>query len=185
MHGRSLLLLALAALSPAITAAAETGDRAAEGRAIAQAFGAELQTALQSAVAAGGPLAGISVCNEQAPRIAAAAAARSGAEVGRTSLKLRNPENAPDAHEREVLAAFAAAVEQGAQPPLERLDTLPDGRTRYMSAIIVQPQCLACHGPELAPPLAAALDALYPEDQARGYQPGDLRGAFTITWPAE
>lgn len=185
MHGRSLMLLALAAMLPALPAAAETPDRAAEGRAIAQAFGAELKDALQAAMAAGGPLAGISVCNEQAPRIAAAAAERSGAEVGRTSLRLRNPGNAPDAHEREVLESFAAAMAQGAQPPLERLDLLPDGRTRYMSAIVVQPQCLACHGAELAPPVAAAIDARYPGDQARGYQPGELRGAFTITWPAE
>lgn len=185
MPRRSVMLLALAVLLPLHPAVAETPDRAAEGRAIAQAFGAELKSALQAAVAAGGPLAGISVCNEQAPRIAAAAAQRSGAEVGRTSLKLRNPGNAPDAHEREVLEIFAAALAQGAQPPLERLDTLPDGRTRYMSAIVVQPQCLACHGPELAPPLAEAIDARYPDDQARGYEPGDLRGAFTITWPAE
>jgi hypothetical protein len=179
------MLFALMALLPMHPAAAETPDRAAEGRAIAQAFGAELKTALQAAVAEGGPLAGVGVCNEQAPRIAAAAAERSGAEVGRTTLRLRNPDNAPDAHQRQVLEAFAAAMAEGAQPPLERLDTLPDGRTRYMSAIVVQPPCLACHGTELAPPIAAAIDARYPDDQARGYQPGELRGAFTITWPAE
>ena len=46
-------------------------------------------------------------------------------------------------------------------------------------------QCLACHGETLAEPVAQAIDRLYPEDQARGYQPGDLRGAFTITWPAD
>jgi len=180
-----LCAAALACLAAA-AAAADAPDRAAQGRAIAEQFGAELRTALQDAMAAGGPLAAIQVCNEDAPRIAAAAADRSGATVGRTSLKLRNPDNRPDAHERAVLEEFAATVAANPGGPApERLDTLADGRVRFMSAIIVQPPCLACHGEALARPVAEAIDALYPEDQARGYQAGQLRGAFTITWPAE
>lgn len=176
---------ALACLSASV-ALSGAPDRAAEGRAIAGQFGEELRTALQGAMAEGGPLAAIRVCNEDAPRIAAAAAARSGATVGRTSLKLRNLDNRPDAHERTVLEEFAAAVAADADgPPPARLDTLEDGRVRFMSAIIVQPPCLACHGEALAPPVAEAIDALYPDDRARGYQVGELRGAFTITWPAE
>lgn len=167
-------------------ALADTPNRAAEGRAIAGEFGTELRTALQDAMAAGGPLAAIRVCNEDAPRIAAAAAERSGATVGRTSLQLRNPDNRPDTHERMVLEEFAAVMAGNpGGPPPERLDTLADGRVRFMSAIVVQPPCLACHGDALAPPVAEAIDVLYPDDQARGYQVGDLRGAFTITWPAE
>jgi hypothetical protein len=164
---------------------AETPDRAAEGREIAAAFGAELRAELQAAMAEAGPLAAIRVCNEDAPRIAAAAAERSGAEVGRTSSKVRNPANRPDAHQREVLAGFAESIAAGnLEPPPERLDTLEDGRVRFMSAIIMQPPCLACHGAELAPPVAAAIATLYPEDEARGYASGELRGAFTVTWPA-
>lgn len=182
----SMLAAVLAACLPTTGAVAAETDRVAEGRAIAAGFGAELRSALQSAMAEGGPLAAISVCNEDAPRIARAAAARSGAEVGRTSTRLRNPDNRPDAHERAVLEAFAAELAAGApEAPPWRLDTLPDGRVRFMSAIIVQPQCLACHGENLAEPVARAIDRLYPEDHARGYQPGDLRGAFTITWPAD
>jgi hypothetical protein len=94
--------LALAAILAGCLAAsgavAAEVDRAAEGRAIAAGFGAELRTALQSAMAEGGPLAAIRVCNEDAPRIARAAAEQSGAEVGRTSTRLRNPDNRPDAH---------------------------------------------------------------------------------------
>jgi hypothetical protein len=176
----------LAGFLAAYPALAQEADRAAEGRAIAAGFGAELRTALQSAMQEGGPLAAIKVCNEDAPRIARAAAEQSGAEVGRTSTRLRNPDNRPDAHEQAVLEDFAAELAAGApESPPWRLDTLPDGRERFMSAIIVQTQCLGCHGAELAAPVAQAIDRLYPEDQARGYQPGELRGAFTITWPAE
>ena len=31
---------------------------------------------------------------------------------------------------------------------------------------------------------AARLDALYPEDQARGFEVGNIRGAFSIVQPA-
>lgn len=175
-------LMACTVVAPAL---AGTTDRAAEGREIAAAFGTELRAELQAAMAEGGPLAAIRVCNEEAPRIAAAAAERSGAEVRRTSSKVRNPANRPDAHQREVLAEFADSIAAGNLEPLpERLDTLEDGRVRFMSAIIIQPPCLACHGAELAAPVAAAIAALYPDDEARGYGIDELRGAFSITWPA-
>jgi hypothetical protein len=180
-------LAAVAALSAtAAPVNAELVERAAEGRAIADQFATELRTALQAAMAEGGPLAAIRVCNEDAPRIARAAAERSGAEVGRTSLKVRNPANAPDDHQRAVLADLEQelAASAGGAPP-ERIHLLEDGSVRYMSAIVMQPPCLACHGESLAAPVAEAIDALYPGDQARGYRIGELRGAFTITWPVE
>jgi len=43
--------------------------------------------------------------------------------------------------------------------------------------------CLLCHGaPE--PALKAEIDRLYPQDQATGFRPGELRGAFTVSAPA-
>jgi hypothetical protein len=172
-------------LLAAAVAGATPPDRSAEGRAIAMAFGGELKAALQGAMAEGGPLATIEVCHARAPAIAAEASATSGARVGRTALKVRNPANAPDAHERATLQVFAErlAREPGAVP--EALEVLPDGRVRYMRAILTDGVCVACHGASLAPEVAEAIDALYPGDEARGFAPGDLRGAFTITWPAE
>jgi hypothetical protein len=49
----------------------------------------------------------IQVCKERAPAIAQTLYAKSGWEVGRTSLRLRNPAlNAPDAWEKQVLQSF-------------------------------------------------------------------------------
>jgi hypothetical protein len=50
-----------------------------------------------------------------------------------------------------------------------------------MSAIPTKKICLECHGANLAPEVAARLDALYPEDRARGFKIGDIRGAFTLS----
>jgi hypothetical protein len=45
--------------------------------------------------------------------------------------------------------------------------------------------CLACHGKEIAPKVAARLAELYPEDAATGYSAGEIRGAFTLSRPLD
>jgi hypothetical protein len=54
-----------------------------------------------------------------------------------------------------------------------------------MKAIPAGEVCLACHGAAITPEVAAALDAAYPEDQARGYALGDVRRAFSVSKPAD
>ena len=54
----------------------------------------------------------------------------------------------------------------------------------YMKANGTQPVCTACYGGGIAPEVAAALDALYPEDRAQGFEVGEIRGAFSIVQPA-
>ena len=54
---------------------------------------------------------------------------------------------------------------------------------RYMKAIPTGELCLKCHGAEIEPGVKAKLDELYPNDKARGFKLGDIRGAFTIKQP--
>ncbi|MOA58455.1 hypothetical protein D3C78_1828600 [compost metagenome] len=49
-----------------------------------------------------------------------------------------------------------------------------------MKAIPTGEPCLACHGQQIKPELAAVIDQRYPQDQARGFALGELRGAFTL-----
>lgn len=184
---RSLLLAAaLAALvsAPALAAGPED-PRLERSRALAQAFQEALKEKLTSAIEQGGPVNAIGVCKEEAPAIAAGLSAQSGARVGRTALRIRNPANAPDEDARAALERFQNALAGGAAPEtLERFAARPDGGARYMKAIIAQPPCLACHGTEISAPVQAALKRHYPEDRATGFRAGDLRGAFLIDWPA-
>jgi hypothetical protein len=158
----------------------------AAARAGVQAFAAELQQTLGAAMAQGGPLAGIEVCRVSAPVIAEAASNEHDMLLARTAMRVRNPANAPDAFERATLDLFAQAVAQGeAIAALEHsaIVETADGQQefRYMKAIGMQAQpCAACHGDSLAPEIAAAIAQAYPEDQAVGFAPGELRGAFTI-----
>jgi len=135
----------------------------------------------------GGPPNAIQVCTVAAPAIAADLSARTGGQVGRTSLKPRNPGNAPDEWERATLQAFEQRRHAGEDPRgIEAYATVegPDGSEfRYMKAIPMGNTCVACHGQVIDRRVAATLAQLYPDDKATGYNVGDIRGAFTIVQP--
>lgn len=157
-------------------------------RAITQKFSETLQAALRQAMEAGGPVNGITVCHEKAGQIATDLSAEAAMIVGRTSLKLRNTNNAPDNWELAVLKQFDARHAQG--EPAEKLEyfaVIDDDQGqktfRYMKAIPTASQCLKCHGETIDTEVEAKLKELYPEDKARGYKEGELRGAFTLSKP--
>ncbi len=160
---------------------------AAESRVVVKEFMQNLKGELQTAMKAGGPVNAIAVCNERAPEIAQALSTQKGWEIGRTSLKLRNPDNAPDAWEEKVLEQFETRKVGGEDPKtLEHYEMVKteDGQFfRYMKAIPTGGVCLACHGESIAAPVREKLQSLYPEDKATDYKSGDIRGAFTITQP--
>ena len=141
-----------------------------------------LMKALTEAMASGGPEAAITVCRDEAPKIAAAAS-RDGVVVGRTSDRLRNPKNAPRAWVAPLLAEYAAAAPDAR--PAHRVVPLPDGGFGYVEPIAVAGVCTQCHGAQVAPPIRDKLAALYPEDRATGYVEGDLRGLFWVEVSAD
>ena len=177
-------LMVAAASAP--LAADEIQDRLTQTREVVKEFATELKGELMAGMQRG-PEAAVLVCNAQAPGIAERLSERTGWEVGRTSLKLRNPSNAPDAWELAVLETFEEQKSQGADPKtLEHHEIVEQDGKKYfrdMKAIPTQPQCLACHGESIAEPIAQVLDENYPDDQARGFKVGDIRGAFTIIEP--
>jgi hypothetical protein len=188
MYKRSfLVIILLASAGAALASDAALQVYAVRAQDWAQAFGKNLQTHLRAALTQAGPLAAVEVCQVQAPRIAKESGAQQGADIGRTSLKVRSPANAPDAWEAQVLADFAARQAKG-----EALDKMEyyavvaqdnQRQFRYMKAIAVQQPCLLCHGETLEPSLQAKITTLYPQDQATGYKLGDLRGAFSVSHP--
>jgi hypothetical protein len=174
--------LAMAAYVPAQADTVE--ERIAASQAAIQTFATTLQGHLMGAMQEGGPTNAIDVCRQRAPEIAAEVSAETGWSVGRTSLKLRNPENAPDEWERAVLEDFDAKRAEGVPASeLSRYEIVKDGDEevfRFMRAIPAGPLCLTCHGSELGSDIQHALERLYPADRATGYSEGDVRGAFTI-----
>ena len=163
--------------------------RILKSREITAQFGADLKSHLQSALIRGGPTEAITVCSEIAPDIARQFSNQTGWEIGRTALKYRNPDNAPDEWEKKILKKFKKQKQAGQS--IKEMETSEvvnmNGKPyfRYMKAIPTKGICVTCHGPSIAPKVAAALDKRYPKDQARGFTLGDVRGAFTIIQPMD
>lgn len=177
------LWIAALVLAGAAWAQGQADDAVRAREACGQLAGA-LMRELSAALKEGGPSQAVSVCRDRAPAVATEVSAQSGMEVRRTALRVRNPANAPDAWESEVLKGFQARVAKGEDPSgVEHSEILElDGKRvfRYMKAIPTGEPCLQCHGAELDPALHAKIRALYPGDQAVGFKKGELRGAFTV-----
>lgn len=166
----------------AATAHAEapsTQALADEAAALIPPFRDTLLSTVKKAVEEGGPAKAIDACHTLAPQIAAQHS-EAPWQVGRTALKVRNPDNAPDAWERQVLESFAKRAAAG--EPIEQLrhGEVVGNEYRYLQAIGTGENCLGCHGEQIKPALLTLIDERYPEDQARGFKQGDLRGAFSL-----
>lgn len=177
------VLLALGSTAPAF-AEQDMDALIDESRAAIKGFGASLKAELVAAIEAGGPEHAIGVCNMVAPGIAAERSITYQGRVGRTSLKRRNPANAPDGWELAVLEDFEARKAAGEDvKAIDHAEIVTENGQRifrYMKAIPTAQVCTNCHGTELKTEVAAMIDDLYPTDQARGYSAGDIRGAFTL-----
>lgn len=183
--------LLAALVGPLATAAfaADVPDLAPQ-RAAAMALAQQLGAELKKEVADNGPERAIAVCKDLAPRIAGELSRKEGWKLVRVSLKPRNPMlGMPDAWEQQALHQLEARVAAGEKP--ERLEVAevvhePAGPyLRYLKAIPVQSECLACHGAadEMKPEIRARLAELYPFDRATGYAVGMLRGGISIKQP--
>ncbi len=161
-----------------------------ESRAIVGPFMQQLGAENQKAIKEGGAASAIKVCKEIAPRMAGDLSRQHGIKLTRVSLKVRNPLLAtPDEWEQKMLTQFEARLAKGDKPEtLEAAEivTEPNGKYfRYMKGIVLQPGCVACHGPSdmIDSSVKARLAEEYPHDQATGYAPGQLRGGVSIKRP--
>ncbi len=163
-------------------------QRLQDSRESVQSFARALKGNLQSALQEKGPAGAVEACSTIAPLIAMTKSKSYSWKISRTSLKLRDPDNAPDTWERAVMEQFEARKAKGEDiSKLEYYEVVEmDGSRmfRYMKAIpTLEKPCLTCHGSNLRPDVAAAIDKHFPDDKARGYKAGDIRGAFTIIQP--
>ncbi|QDV44743.1 hypothetical protein Enr13x_46130 [Stieleria neptunia] len=128
---------------------------------------------LMEAMADAGPAGAIGVCSQEAVKIAKEVGAEHAVQIGRTGVRLRNPNNQPPDW-------AAALVEQNVDTPV--FAVLSDESAAALLPIKLQAQCLMCHGPDeqIAPEIQQKLAQLYPDDRATGFKEGELRGWFWI-----
>lgn len=184
---RAVLKYSLAAvlLSKSFAVMAEDAppDWVLEARQGAQSLGGQLIQALTGAIEQDGLVAAVEVCQIQAPAIANRVST-DPMDVGRTALRVRNPGNAADAWEQRMLEDFEGRMARGEDPAgleafaIRHIDGQRQGH--WMKAIPTGGLCLSCHGSDLDPELQQTIDQRYPQDRATGFEPGSLRGAFSV-----
>ena len=140
-------------------------------------FKQELKAALVGALAEGAETS-IQICRDEAPAIAASVG-EAGVTMGRTSHRLRNPDNAPEPWMEPLLAAY---LEQPENTEPRAVD-LGGGTFGYVEPIYIESFCLSCHGITIAPEVEARIQELYPQDEARGFRVDDFRGMFWVKMP--
>jgi hypothetical protein len=172
------------ALALAISAGCATNDPATNSLASARAaigtLKLQLRQRLQLAMADKGPAHALDVCAGEAQAIRNNIAHTSQTQLGRSSLRLRTPADAPPEWVKVWLDAQGERPAAGVQG-FARIDETPDGPVaRVLEPIAIDKGCIPCHGKadKLGPGVADALSARYPGDAATGYADGDLRGAI-------
>ena len=182
---RNLLLLTL--LSTLLTAAPSNQDEQAiaKGNEISSALLQKLGGEVKAKMQAGGPLAAVHFCSQNALVLTDELAKQTHTGIKRVSLKNRNPVNAADTEEQEILRKWEKMTATGESlPPYEFKRTTDNKSIFYKPIVLNNEACLKCHG-ELAAgsDVAATIRSLYPDDKATGYKMGDLRGMIVITLP--
>jgi methyl-accepting chemotaxis protein len=107
-----------------------------------------------------------------------------GQKLKQTSLKIRNPSNAPDEWEKKMLKFMETSEYSHGKGFGEIVKTNGNKSYRYMKPIYVEVACLQCHGNKerVKPAIRLFLKKKYPFDEAFGYKEGDLRGGISITF---
>ncbi|MFQ5583815.1 MAG: DUF3365 domain-containing protein, partial [Calditrichia bacterium] len=191
----SLLLMLMVTLSNCAKKDIEVTQPTAEEAEKIQAIGdslsmkllSSLKKELTTAISEKGLVEAIRFCNLQALPVTAEIAKTYGKQVDikRTSLKYRNPKNAPDRVETLALQYLEKLIKEGqALPPRYMQKVQEAGKTyyAYYKPLKVGGLCLACHGNrgQMDTQLRAALQELYPDDKAIGYKEGDFRGVVRV-----
>ena len=158
-----------------------------EGDRIVKSTGGKLKSVLTSKIKEGGISEAVGFCNQSALPITDEMSTQHGADIKRTSLKIRNPENRPNEEEVLVLKQFEAMLSKGdSLEPLVSLDK--EGRPHYYAPIRVEKKCLMCHGTigkELSVTVDSIIKTRYPKDLATGYGEGDLRGIWSVAFRSD
>ena len=126
----------------------------------------------------------IKFCHEVASPLTDSLSSTYKATIKRTSNRLRNPRNQPDAIETQLLDAYQYSFDNQLELK-ESVQMLDDKKSVLFTKPIMlnNPACLNCHGEpgkNLKDENNLLLKSLYPSDSATGYKLNDFRGMWSI-----
>ncbi len=163
-----------------------TVDRRDAGRRIAAETFTLLSSNLLAAIARDGITNALEFCSVNVAPITTAVAVPNGVTLARVTHRPRNPANRVSTAEHEILESFRAGFAAGRTNPPVLVNDTGGAVTFYSPIVLGNPLCLQCHGApgaDIAPSTLAAIDRLYPADEARGFALNELRGLWRIRFP--
>lgn len=129
----------------------------------------------------------VAFCSSQASEITKEASQTfpKGVRVYRTSTKVRNPNNKPDATDLEVLNFLEKEIEEKSFKKKPIVKKLENNTTRVYVPLLVEKVCTKCHGNthKINPEINKIINTQYPQDKAINYKEGDLRGVIVAEMP--
>ena len=135
---------------------------------------------VMQAIKTGGPEYAITFCNERAMPLTDSLAKANNCMIQRVSDKYRNPANKLTEYDKEMWKQLSSST--AVNPIL----VAENGQMVFYKPIkIAMAACLTCHGTigkEMNQKTAKIISEKYPKDLATGYQEGDLRGLWKITF---
>lgn len=156
----------------------------AKGKEIAKASFMALSGKLKAEMKAGGPLQAVPFCNVHAMPLSDSLSTVYDAKIERVATKYRNPENQAKGHDIEVMDTYLATKAEG-KGLTPQIYTNEEGKSVFYAPIVLKAECIVCHGhPEsqVKPETLSALAEAYPNDLATGFEEGDVRGLWKITF---
>jgi mono/diheme cytochrome c family protein len=156
------------------------------GASLAMATKSVLGKNLLQAINSQGLAHALAFCNTRAYPLTDSMSQALGARIRRVSDRPRNPLNRADELQRSYIRQAAQLMSQGqeAKPLLQTIG----GRSVGYYPITTNDMCLKCHGrpnADIQPATLARIKALYPQDEATGYAPNELRGIFVVEMDKE
>jgi hypothetical protein len=163
-----------------------TDQQKNEMRKTASDFSKELKAVLLNQMQSNGVAAALSVCSDTAQVLTNNFGLQRGVYLKRISFRNRNENNYPDKFEGKILSKFSGLYNNNELDEntdhIEIVEENENTYLRYLKPILVQAECLNCHGSEkdIAEPVSKLITQNYHKDKARNYIIGDFRGALSI-----
>lgn len=152
-----------------------------KGGELASATQKVLGSNLMNAINEGGPVNALEFCKIQASPLTDSMATELQAHIKRVTDQPRNPNNTANQRQLEYINSAKMKLSSGEDVKPEV--NVVDGKITGYYPIVTNQLCMQCHGSEsgqINDKTLAKIKELYPEDQATGYDTGELRGIWVV-----
>ncbi len=185
-NGTIVLFFLLSLISCSENKVEISEDQVVGMRATSMEFMKSLKGVLINQIQTNGVVEAVSVCSDTAQVLTNNYGIKKGVFIRRVSFNNRNENNYPDDFEKEILNKFELLRQNNElNDKTEHFEIVKEGEfkySRYLKPILIQAECLNCHGSEneILPEVKELIALKYPGDKAIGYSIGELRGAVSV-----